>query len=101
MAVFAEHKIQTDTLVSDDDIKHIAQLSHKYNGSIHQRKLCHRYQTVLRYVDDDNANVFKIIIDTEDKEQFLANSKMFFRKFIEYNGDIDVGQIFGQDVMYK
>lgn len=87
--------MDADVKVSDDEIKALASMSHKIDAKIYETKSKGNYFLVLSIKGEDE----KVLISSSNLEEYENMSKDFFKKFVKYNGNISLDEIFVENVM--
>jgi len=77
--------LDSDIVISDQEIRALAELSKKTTATIREYRDSGRYYMVIRFDDQDDE---EILLASNDKNRYKRLSQNFFRKFISYNGNI-------------
>jgi len=77
--------LDDDIIISDQEIQALAELSKKTTAIIREYHDSGRYYMMIRF---DGHNDEEILLASNNKNRYKKLSQNFFRKFINYNGNI-------------
>lgn len=97
MPVFIGHNIEYEYMISDEEIALLAQMSRQLNGRIKEYRKDGLYHMELHMVRN-GENKILTICKYSNGDKYLEATKDFWTKFKKYNGDIDLGTIFGKPI---
>lgn len=87
---YINNLLDNDIVVSDDEIKALADLSHRTKAWIRELYSDGKYFMIIKFNDEDE----EILLASCNKDRYGTLSKEFFRKFVEYGGNIELDNIF-------
>ncbi len=87
---YLDSLLNNDIVVSDDEIKALADLSHRTKEWIREFYSDGKYFMMIKFNDEDE----EILLASCNKDRYGTLSKEFFRKFVEYGGNIELDNIF-------
>lgn len=87
-----------DFMIDDREIQKLANMSHHTKGIIEEYKSNDGYSMIFKMYDRGKESE-SVLIFSSDGEKYKEASKTFFQKFIKYNGDISLSNIFGTDTV--
>ena len=82
--------MDTEISVSDDEIKALANLSHKTTASIIEDKNGKKFIMSIQY----DKNNLETIIASDNYDTYKEMSTNFFKKFIKFGGNIKLSEVF-------
>jgi len=87
---YINNSFNNDIIISDHEIKALADLSHRTKAWIRELYSDGKYFMIIKFDDEDE----EILLASCNKDRYGTLSKEFFRKFVEYGGNIELDNIF-------